>query len=84
MTQCLRSVNHEQFPIQMTTTAAQQVAAIPRRVRFSTEILLKRERQLEIQREQRRRRRQLEIAEHRKHRLAQRRQLGEIFSNNYN
>ena len=62
------------------------MAVIPRRVRFSTEILLvlKRERQLEIQREQRRRRRQLEIAEHRKHRLAQRRQLGEIFSNNYN
>ena len=62
------------FPYKWHTTAAQQVAAIPRRVRFSTEIPLERERQLEIQREQRRRRRQLEIAEHRKHRLAQRRQ----------
>ena len=62
------------FPYKWDTTAAQQVAAIPRRVRFSTEIPLERERQLEIQREQRRRRRQLEIAEHRKHRLAQRRQ----------
>ena len=55
-------------------TAAQQVAAIPRRVRFSTEIPLERERRLEIQREQRRRRRQQEIAEQREHRLAQRRQ----------
>ena len=40
------------------------MAAIPRRVRFSTEIPLERERRLEIQREQRRRRRQQEIAEH--------------------
>ena len=55
-------------------TAAQQVAAIPRRVRFFTEIPLERERRLEIQREQRRRRRQQEIAEQREHRLAQRRQ----------
>ena len=56
------------------TTAAQQVAAIPHRVRFSTEIPLERERRLEIEREQRRRRRQQEIAERREHRLAQRRQ----------
>ena len=55
-------------------TAAQQVATIPRRVRFFTEIPLERERRLEIQREQRRRRRQQEIAEQREHRLAQRRQ----------
>ena len=50
------------------------MAAIPRRVRFSTEIPLERERRLEIQREQRRRRRQQEIAEQREHRLAQRKQ----------
>ena len=47
------------------------MAAIPRRVRFSTEIPLERERRLEIQREQRRRRRQQEIAEQREHCLAQ-------------
>ena len=62
------------FPYKWHTTAAQQVAAIPRRVRFSTEIPLERERRLEIQREQRRRRRQQEIAEQTEHRLAQRKQ----------
>ena len=62
------------FPYKWHTAAAQQVAAIPRQVRFSTEIPLERERRLEIQREQRRRRRQQEIAERREHRLAQRRQ----------
>ena len=40
---------------------AQQVAAIPRRGRFSTETPLERERRLEIRREQRRRRGQQEI-----------------------
>ena len=44
------------------------MAAIPRRVRFSTEIPLERERRLEIQSEQRRRRRQQEIAEQKEHR----------------
>ena len=50
------------------------MAAIPRRVRFSTEIPLERECRLEIKREQRRRRRQQEIAEHREHHLALRKQ----------
>ena len=70
-------MSHEQYPIQMThnsTTAAQQVAPIPCRVRYSTKIPLERERRLEIQCEQRRRRRQQEIAEQKEHRLAQRRQ----------
>ena len=62
------------FPYKWHTTAAQHVAAIPRRVRFSTEIPLEREHRLEIQREQRRRRRQQEIAEQREHCLAQRKQ----------
>ena len=53
---------------------AQEVAADPRRGRFSTETPLELERRLEIQREQRRRRRQQETAEEREHRLAQRRQ----------
>ena len=39
-------------------TQARQAAPTPRRGRFSTETPLKRERRLEIQREQRRRRRQ--------------------------
>ena len=60
------------FPYKWHTTAAQQVAAIPRRVRFSTEIPLERERRLKIQRKQRRRRRQQEIAEQREHYLVQR------------
>ena len=34
MKQCLQSVNHKQFPIQMTQQQAQQVAGDPR---FSTE-----------------------------------------------
>ena len=74
MKQCLRSVNLEQFPIQMTHNSSTKVAAIPRRVRFFTEIPLERERRLEIQREQRRRRRQQEIAEQRENRSAQRNQ----------
>ena len=55
-------------------TQAQQVAPNPRPGRFSTETPLKRERRLQIQREQRRRRRQQETAEQKEHRLAQRRQ----------
>ncbi|CAH3019458.1 unnamed protein product, partial [Porites evermanni] len=70
--QSLPSVNHEQFPMQMTQ--AQQVAPNPRPGRFSTETPLERERRLQIQREQRRRRRQQETAEQKEHRLAQRRQ----------
>ena len=66
-------MNHEQFPIQMTHNSS-TTTKIPRRVRFSTEIPLERERRLETEREQRRRRRQQEIAERREHRLAQRRQ----------
>ena len=62
------------FPFKWHTAAAQQVAAVPRRVRFSTEIPLERECRLEIQREQRRRRRQQEIAEQREHHLALRKQ----------
>ena len=50
-----------------------QVAANPRRGRFSTETPLQRERRLEIL-PQRRRRRQQETAEQREHHLAQRRQ----------
>ena len=62
------------FPYKWHTTAAQQVAAVPRRVRFSTEISLEREHRLEIQCEQGRRKRQQEFAEQKEHRLAQRRQ----------
>ena len=62
------------FPYKWHTTAAQQVAAVPRRVTFSTEISLEREHRLEIQCEQRRRSRQQEFAEQKEHRLAQRRQ----------
>ena len=43
-----RTISH------VNDTQAQQVAPNPRRGRFSTEILLERERRLEIQREQRR------------------------------
>ena len=50
------------------------MAAVPRRVRFSTEIPLERERRLKIQRKQRRRRRQQEIAEQREHHLPLRKQ----------
>ena len=62
------------FPYKWHTTAAQQVAAVPGRVRFSTEISLEREHRLEIECEQGRRRRQQEFAEQKEHRLAQRRQ----------
>ena len=73
--QCLRSVNHEQFPIQMTHNSSTKSGCNSSASKiFSTEIPLKRERRLEIQREQRRRRREQEIAEQREHRLAQRRQ----------
>ena len=70
--QSLPSVNHEQFPMQMTE--AQQVAPNPGPGRFSTETPLERERRLKIQREQRRRRRQQKTAEQRERLLAQRRQ----------
>ena len=68
--QCLRSVNHEQFPIQMThnSSTASGCNSSPNKI-FSTKIPLERERRLEIQREQRRRRLQQEIAKQREHRL---------------
>ena len=65
-----RTISH------VNDTQAQQVAPNPRRGRFSTEILLERERRLEIQREQRREKMicQQETAEQRlERRLAQRR-----------
>ena len=71
--QSLSSVNHEQFPMQMTQQA-QQVAPNPRPGRFSTETPLEGERGLQIQREKRRRRRQQETAQQKEHRLAQQRQ----------
>ena len=68
--QCLRSVNHEQFPIQMTHNSSTKSGCNSSASKiFSTEIPLKRERRLEIQREQRRRRREQEIEEQRNRRL---------------
>ena len=63
--QSLPSVNHEHFPMQMTHKYNKWLlrAPNPRPERFSTETPLKRERWLQIQREQRRRRRQQQTAE---------------------
>ena len=74
--QSLPSVNHEQFPMQMTHKHNKWLhrAPNPRPGRFSTETPLERERRLQIQREQRRTRRQQETAGQKEHRLAQRRQ----------
>ena len=69
--QSLPSVNHEQFPMQMTHKHNKWLhrAPNPRPGRFSTETPLERERRLQIQREQRRRRRQQETAEQKEHRF---------------
>ena len=69
----LPSVNHEQFPMQMTHKHNKWLQ-IPLPGRISTETPLEWERRLQTQREQRRRRRQQETAKQKEHRLAQRRQ----------
>ena len=59
--QCLPSVNHEQFPMQLTHKHNKWLQILAKG-RFSTETPLEQERRLQIQREQRGRRRQQETA----------------------
>ena len=69
----LPSVNHEQFPMQMTQKHNKWLQ-IPLPGRISTETPLEWERRLQTQREQRRRRRQQETVKQKEHCLAQRKQ----------
>ena len=73
--QSLPSVNHEQFPMQMTHKHNKWLhrAPNPRPGRFSTETPLERERRLQIQREQRRTQGE-DVKKKPERRLAQRRQ----------
>ena len=66
--QCLPSVNHEQFPMQMAHKRNKWLQIL------AEEDFSPKQRRLKIQRKQRRRRRQQETAEQRERRLAQRRQ----------
>ena len=78
--QCLRSVNRDKFPMQITQKSKHsnvgftKMAGNPRRERFPTETPLERELRLEIQSEQLRGRREQETrVEQREYRFALRR-----------